>query len=237
MTAKPDSQAHATLGLQWCRPITNIEAKTKIAEQVASRVQAGELVGIGSGSTSFLTVLALGKRLANENLQFTIVPTSIEIELACHAVGLTVCSDVPKQIDRCFDGADEVDSTGRLIKGRGGALYREKLVFAAAKLRLVVADHSKDVTRLGCNFPVPVEVRPQWLRYAFQYLNTMKHVSNVEMRVGSGKDGPIITEAGNVLLDVKMDQITAEDVRELDSIAGVVCTGVFSGFVYERIAD
>jgi ribose 5-phosphate isomerase A len=237
MTAKSQSQAQPKLGLQWCRPITNIEVKSKIAEQVASRVQEGELVGIGSGSTSFLTVLALGQRLTHEKLRITIVPTSIEIELACQAVGLTVCSDVPGQIDRCFDGADEVDPTGRLIKGRGGALYREKLVFAASRLRLIVADPSKDVVRLGCNFPVPVEVKPQWLRYAYQYLQAMDRVSSVEMRSGSGKDGPVITEAGNVLLDVKMDEITAEDVHELDSIPGVVCTGIFSGYSYERIAD
>lgn len=224
------------LGLEWCRPITNVEAKSVIAELVAKKVQGGEVVGIGSGSTSFLTVLALGKRVAVEGLAITVVPTSIEIELACHAAGLRVINDVPTRIDRCFDGADEVDASGRLIKGRGGALYREKLVFAASRQRLIVADQSKDVDRLGSKFPVPVEVRPQWLRYAYEQLQSLDHVEQVSLRMGQAKDGPVITECGNVLFDVKLSQISAADELALQSLPGVVCTGIFSGFEFERIS-
>ncbi len=225
------------LGLDWCRPITNVEAKSKIAEVVASQVLDGEVVGIGSGSTSFLTVLALGKRVAQEKLTVAVVPTSIEMELACHAAGLRVVSDVPISIDRCFDGADEVDPAGRLIKGRGGALYREKLVFAASRSRLIVADQSKDVDRLGSKFPVPVEVKPVWLRYAYDQLQEMLHVQQVNLRMGQCKDGPVITESGNVLFDVHFSQITAEDEQALQSLPGVVCTGIFSGWEYQRISD
>jgi ribose 5-phosphate isomerase A len=225
------------LGLEWCRPITNVEAKTKIAEVVANKVLSGEVVGIGSGSTSFLTVLALGNRVAAEKLTISVVPTSIEMELACHAAGLRVESDVPLRIDRCFDGADEVDPGGRLIKGRGGALYREKLVFAAARWRLIVADKSKDVDRLGSKFPVPVEVKPQWLRSAYDQLQAMAHVTKVSLRMGQAKDGPVITESGNVLFDVILSQITVDDELALQSLPGVVCTGIFSGFEYDRISD
>lgn len=225
------------LGLQWCRPISNPEAKTRIAEVVANQVLSGEVVGIGSGSTCFLTVLALGKRIAKEQLAITVVPTSIEMDLACHAAGLRVESDVPVQIDRCFDGADEVDPAGRLIKGRGGALYREKLIFAAARTRLIVADQSKDVDRLGSKFPVPIEVKPQWLRYAYDKLQEMPDVQQINLRMGQMKDGPVITESGNVLFDVHFSQITAADERALEALPGVVCTGIFSGFEYQRISD
>jgi ribose 5-phosphate isomerase A len=225
------------LGLEWCRPITNTQAKNQIAEVVASQIKDGEVVGIGSGSTSFLTVLALARRVAAEKLAISVVPTSIEMELACHAAGLRVESDVPLRIDRCFDGADEVDPAGRLIKGRGGALYREKLVFAAARQRLIVADQSKDVERLGSKFPVPVEVKPQWLRHAYDRLQDMANVAQVNLRMGQAKDGPVITEAGNVLFDVHFNQISAEDERAIDLLPGVVCTGIFSGFEYQRISD
>ena len=230
-------QSPQPLGLEWNKPISNRQSKMQIAQVVASQVQPGEIVGIGSGSTSFLTVLALGQRIEREGLKLAAVPTSIEMELACHAVGLNVLSDIPGQIDRCFDGADEIDAQGRLLKGRGGALYREKLVFAATRHRIIVADRSKDVDRLGCKFPVPVEVKPQWIRYAYQRLCSMDHVAQVQLRMAQAKDGPVITESGNVLFDVHFTEIGQQDERHLESISGVVCTGIFSGFEFQRISD
>lgn len=232
MTIQPQ-----TLGLEWNKPISNRSVKEQIAKRVAQQVQSGEVIGIGSGSTSFLTVLALGQRVQEEGLSIGAVPTSLEMELACHAVGLRVHSDIPPIIDRCFDGADEVDPTGRLIKGRGGALYREKLVFAAANQRLIVADCSKDVSRLGSNFPVPVEVKPQWMRSAYQAICKLPHVVEVTMRMGQAKDGPVITESGNVLFDVRLSEISQYDELALQAISGVVCIGVFSGYSYQRISD
>lgn len=231
------AKKYKPLGLEWNKPISNRDAKMQLATAVANSVSQGEVVGIGSGSTSFLTVLALGQRVTNEQLKISVVPTSIEMELACHAVGLNVLSDVPGQIDRCFDGADEVDPQGRLIKGRGGALYREKLVFAATRIRMIVADKTKDVDRLGSKFPVPVEVKPQWLRLAYDLLHQMGSVREVSLRMGQAKDGPVITESGNVLLDVWLNQISTEDEISLSSMPGVVCTGIFSGFDYQRISD
>jgi ribose 5-phosphate isomerase A len=225
------------LGLQWCRPISNREAKEEIARAVAKRASSGEIIGAGSGSTSFLTVLALGERIVNEGLDVTVVPSSLEIELACYSVGLKASCAVPARIDWCFDGADEVDPNGRLIKGRGGALYRERFVFAAATRRVVVADISKTVARLGQNFPVPVEVEPSWVRSAYAHVSQLDHVSKVTLRMGVAKDGPVITESGRLLLDVAMSEIDHVDEGVLLSIPGVCCTGIFSGFDFERISD
>jgi ribose 5-phosphate isomerase A len=235
-TTERSRNAVPTLGLEWCRPISNREAKERIAREVALRASSGDVIGAGSGSTSFLTVIALGERVASEGLRVQIVPTSLEIELACHAMGLHV-SNIPTTIDWCFDGADEVDPSNRLIKGRGGALYRERFVFAAAQVRVVVADASKTVERLGQNFPVPVEVEPAWVRSAYDRLNEMDHVSGVTLRMGIAKDGPVITESGRVLLDVTMKQIDDSDEHLLLSTPGVCCTGIFSGFDFERISD
>lgn len=225
------------LGLEWCRPISNREAKEKIARGVARRASSGDIIGAGSGSTSFLTVLALGERVAKERLDLIIIPSSLEIELACNAVGLNVCKVVPSYISWCFDGADEVDPLGRLIKGRGGALYQERLVFTAARNRVVVADNSKTVDRLGRNFPVPVEVEPAWVQSVYVHLNQLDHVSNVRLRMGVAKDGPVITESGRLLLDVTMSQIDEADEELLLSISGLCCTGIFSGFDFERISE
>lgn len=226
---------HNGVGLEWCRPISNRDAKERLAHEVASKARSGDVIGAGSGSTSFLTVVALGKRVVSERLQVSVVPTSLEIELACDALGLTVHSHIPECIDWCFDGADEVDPSRRLIKGRGGALHRERLVFVAAKRRIVVADGSKTVDRLGSKFPVPVEVEPKWLRSVHSKISRLDHVSVVTVRMGVAKDGPVITESGRVLLDVTMSEIDDRDEERLRSIPGVCCTGIFSGFEFERV--
>lgn len=223
-------------GLRWNKPIANEAAKARIAEAVAARARPGETIGAGSGSTSFLTVVALGRRAAAEGFDVSIVPTSFEIQWAGEAVGLRVCGVVPDRVDWCFDGADEVDPAGRLIKGRGGALYRERLVFAAAERRLVVADASKDVERLGSRFPVPVEVEPAWARRAHAVITRMPHVRSADLRFAQAKDGPVVTELGCVLLDVWFDEIDAEDEGRLLAVPGVRGTGIFAGYAYERYA-
>ena len=172
-----------------------------------------------------------------KGLNITIVPSSIEIELACYAMNLNVCHLIPYHIDWCFDGADEVDPLGRLIKGRGGALYRERLVFTAARKRIVVADSSKTVDRLGSKFPVPVEVEPTWVRSVYARMGQLNHVSKVVLRMGVAKDGPVITESGRLLMDVTMTKIEEADEESLLSIPGVCYTGIFTGFDFERIAE
>jgi ribose 5-phosphate isomerase A len=227
----------SALGLTWNKGISNRKEKERIAQIVALKAVDGELIGAGSGSTSFLTVLALGKRVETEGISISIVPTSIEIELAAHAVGLRVMLSVDRMIDWCFDGADEVDPTGRLIKGRGGALLQEKIVFRASKKIVVVADASKSVNRLGERYPVPVEVDPRWVRRIYSDIADMPHVSEVSLRMAVNKDGPVITEKGNVLLDVRMNTIEKSDEAQLMKMPGVYETGVFSGFEFERIME
>jgi ribose 5-phosphate isomerase A len=231
----PTAPGEGPLGLQWGAAISNQAAKEAIAASVAERAADGQVIGAGSGSTSFLTVLALGRRAEAEGLQLTVVPTSIEIALAAEAVGLHVAAVVPGLVHWCFDGADEVDPDDRLIKGRGGALLRERVVFAAAEHRLLVADDSKSVERLGSGFPVPVEVDPSWVVRAHEALGAFEHVAEVTLRLAGGKDGPVVTEGGNVLLDATFTTITADDEAALLATPGVLGTGIFSGFDFERL--
>ena len=228
--------ADSAFGLRWNRPIANQADKERIAAAVAARARPGEVIGAGSGSTSFLVLLALARRAAAEGLDVSVVPTSFEIQWAGEAVGLRVHGVVPDRVDWCFDGADEVDPAGRLIKGRGGALYRERLVFAAAERRLLVADASKDVERLGSKFPVPVEVEPAWARRAHGVIGRMPHVRSADLRLAQAKDGPVVTELGCVLFDVWFDEIDGEDEARLLAVSGVRGTGIFAGYAYERYA-
>ncbi len=226
---------NTALGLEWAKEISNRKEKERIAQLVALRAIDGETIGAGSGSTSFLTVLTLGKRVETEGISIRIVPTSIEIELAAHAVGLNVISYLDRMVDWCFDGADEVDPSGRLIKGRGGALLREKAVFRASKKIVLVADASKDVKRLGEKHPVPVEVAPQWIMKVYRDISEISNVAEVMLRMAVNKDGPVITERGNLLLDVRMNKIEDGDEERLMKMPGVCETGIFSGFEFERI--
>ena len=225
------------IGLQWNKPISNLDKKQEIAVAVAQRAKDGQVIGAGSGSTAFLTVQAIGLRAKREGLHVLIVPSSIEIMLAAQAVGLPLVPAVPASIDWCFDGADEVDPQNRLIKGRGGALYKEKVIFRASKEIVVVADDTKSVGRLGEKFPVPVEVDSYCIAHAWERMMAMPHVESAALRLALQKDGPVITEEGRAIIDVKMKEISPADEQSLLQIAGVVETGIFSGFDFERISN
>lgn len=231
----PLFSAMTIFGTIWGKPIDRREEKEGIARAVAARAQRGEVIGAGSGSTSFLTVLALGERSHHEALDLAIVPTSLEIEWAATAVGLRLVAGVPSQIDWCFDGTDEVDAAGRLIKGRGGALLRERLVLDVASRFVLVADASKDVERLGSRHAVPVEVRAAATRNALEELGKLDGVESASVRWAVAKDGPVLTELGNVLIDVRCREIDDSAQSRIMAVQGVQATGLFEGYRFERV--
>lgn len=218
-------------GLSWPQGISNEDAKRKVAAQMADRLRPGEVVGVGSGSTSFLTVEALAARASRDGLEWVAIPTSDEVALVCGKLGVPTTSLQVLRPDWSFDGADEVDPAGNLVKGRGGALLREKLVMASSPERYVVVDESKLVERLGSRAPVPVEVVPEAIHLVGDALAGWSSVGQVTLRPGGpGKDGPVITEHGNFLLDVTFDEIEPDAERQLSSLPGVVESGLFQGF-------
>jgi ribose 5-phosphate isomerase A len=213
----------------WPDAIANDAAKRAAAAQMAERLRAGDVVGVGSGSTSRLTVEALAERSSAEGIAWTAVTTSLEVELTCAGRGIATTSLSVRRPDWSFDGADEVDPSGNLIKGRGGALLREKLVMAASPERYVVVDRSKLVERLGTRFAVPLEVIPDALRMVLDAL-ARRGCTDVVVRHGGGKDGPLITERGNYLLDARVGDITERTEADLKAIPGVVESGLFIGY-------
>jgi len=210
-------------------PVANQAAKRASAQEMAKRLRPGDVVGVGSGTTSRLTIEALAERTRAEGIAWTAVPTSLEVELTLAGHGIATASLSVLRPDWSFDGADEVDPVGNLIKGRGGALLREKLVMAASPERYVVVDPSKLVDRLGLRVAVPLEVIPEAVRLVGDELARRGH-RGVVLRHGDGKDGPLITERGNYLLDVVVGGVTEHTESELKAIPGVVESGLFIGY-------
>jgi ribose 5-phosphate isomerase A len=222
-----------TTDLGWSKPISARAEKEAVAEKLAARLRPDDVVGVGSGSTSYLTLLALGRRAQKESIPFRAIATSVEMERACVALQVPVVSLSVARPNWSFDGADEVAPGGRLIKGRGGAMLREKLVIAASAERYILVDETKMVTRLGEKFRVPVELHPDAVELVFDELSAFG-VRTFALRQAQSKDGPVITERGGLIADVAF---TGEVPREevLEALPGVMATGVFDRFAFEIV--
>ncbi len=221
---------------EWNGAISNEPAKREIAAQLASRAADGQVIGIGSGSTSFLALLALSDRVRREGLNIRCVPTSLEIESYCTALELPVTTLVDARPDWCFDGADEVDPQRNLIKGRGGAFVREQLVFAASPQRIILVDESKFVARLGASFPVPLAVVPEAANLVRQRVRDATG-TEPQVRPAKGKDGGIIDEQGSLVMDLRIDGSIGPPELEamLLTTPGISATGLFVGYEFEII--
>ena len=218
----------------WKEEIKNREEKEQIAKKIAQRVQDGDVIGFGSGSTSYLTAIEIAKKVQNENLHITAIPTSYEIKMLCTYLEIPTATLEEKKPDWCFDGADEVDQDNWLIKGRGAAMFNEKLNIKAADKTYILVDESKIVNKLGTNFPIPVECNPKAINIVKEELYR-QGAQSVELRLALKKDGPVITENGNLILDAKFNDIDETLERRLKNITGVIETGLFIGYNVEVI--
>ena len=221
--------------LEWNGEISHLEEKQAIADKIAKLAKDGDVIGVGSGSTSLLAIKAIAKRMKEENLHITGIPTSIEIEMTCNRLGIPVTNLYNAKPDWCFDGADEVTPEKWLVKGRGGAMFREKLNIANAKKTYILVDSSKFVNKVCEKFPIPVEVYPEAVNSVREKLFELG-ATEIEMRLAKGKDGPVITESGNIILDAKFDNVDETFETKLKSIVGVIETGLFIGYNVEIIS-
>ncbi len=214
---------------KWNSEISNIEEKKEIAKKIADLVKDGDVIGFGSGSTSFLAVKGISEKIKNSNIKITAIPTSYEIKLLCNSLKIPTASLMEKKPDWSFDGADEVDHNNWLIKGRGAAMFKEKLNILNSKKVYILVDESKFVNKLGEKFKIPVECYPEAVNYVKEALYKMNAIE-CELRTGKGKDGPIVTENNNFVLDVKFDNIDFDLEKKIKLITGVVETGLFIGY-------
>lgn len=208
-----------------------MDSKDLVGREVAKRVKDGDVIGIGTGSTVRAAVKALGERIQKEGLSVAALTTSVDSSLVCAEYGIRSLDPLGEhaEIRFGFDGADEVDPEGRLIKGQGGAMLREKILSAKCKEFVVIVDESKLVMNLGERFPVPIEVVPEaWYQVRKRVLQY--GADRVELRrVGTGFGAPVMSERGNLILDAtfKSTGIKADAEVVLKFITGVVETGLF----------
>lgn len=214
--------------------IKNKEDKENVARKIAQKVKDGDVIGFGSGSTSYLTIFAIAEKIKKEGIHITAIPTSYEVELLCNYLKIPISTLLNKKPDWSFDGADEVDKNKWLIKGRGGAMFREKLNIANSKITYILVDNSKIVDKLGEKFCIPVECYIQSVNYVKEEL-FMLGAKEVEIRKAISKDGPVITESGSVILDTKFDNIEEYLEKDIKSITGVIESGLFIGYPLEII--
>lgn len=213
----------------WPDEIGNRESKIAVARQMADRARDGDVVGAGSGSTVYLTLLELARRIERKHIRIAVIAASAESAMTCIRIGIPLTTLWACRPDWCFDGTDEVDGAGNLLKGRGGALFREKLLIRSSEEAYILFDASKRVDRLGERFPVPVEVYPEAVNFVENRLGRLG-ATEVKLRPAEGKDGPLITENGNFIADALFPHIGKELEERIKRITGVVESGLFMGY-------
>jgi ribose 5-phosphate isomerase A len=201
---------------------------------VDSLVKSGMKLGLGTGSTAIHAIRRVGELLSQGLLaDISAFATSYQSEIECEKLKIPFfplnSRELAGRLDLTIDGADEVDPQGCLIKGGGGAMLIEKLAAYASAVFAITVDESKVVGGgLGTGFPVPVEVIPEARVSACLALEAMG--ASVTLREALRKAGPVITEHGNLILDIRFAKAidpTAME-REINSIPGVVENGFFT---------
>ncbi|GBF04934.1 ribose 5-phosphate isomerase [Deinococcus aerius] len=202
--------------------------KEEAARRAVTLVRSGMRVGLGTGSTAKYAILAIGERVASGDLRDIVgVATSDASEALARQLGIPVEPLDPRPLDLAIDGADEIDPGLNLIKGLGGALLREKLTEVQARRLVIIADHTKVVTRLGEKAPLPVEIA------RFGFLSTIERLRGLVPggRLRQPGAQPYVTDNGNYIYDAQLpqsfDPATLE--RQLKGTLGVVETGFFLG--------
>jgi ribose 5-phosphate isomerase A len=206
--------------------------KKQVGEAAAAMVKSGSIVGLGTGSTAAFMIQALGDRLKSGDLNdIKGITTSFQGEVLARECGIPLTTlDVVDRIDIAIDGADEVDPQLNLIKGGGAAHFQEKLVEAFATQFVVIVDSGKLVEKLNLNFLLPVEIVPKALNPVS--IAIAKLGGTAQLRMAVKKSGPVVTDQGNLVLDVKFANgidHPAELEQTLNNIPGVLENGLFVG--------
>lgn len=204
--------------------------KQLVAEHAARLVDDGMVVGLGTGSTANYFIEAIARRRVDEGLNVQVVASSVVSTIKAQQLGLPLLAlEHIDHLNLYVDGADEVTADLTLLKGRGADLVREKLLANASDKFLVLIDASKRVSRIGENFPIPIEVMP----FAWQLVqrSITKLGGQATLRANASKDGLAVTSYGSLVLDVIFDaNLEHQSLNDrLNAIPGIVEHGIFYG--------
>lgn len=213
----------------WKNNVDNKEEKLRLAKRMAKRVKDGDIIGFGSGTTSYLTIVEIGKRVKEENLKIKAIPTSNIIEDLCKELKIETTDLLHAKPDWCFDGADEIDEHNWLIKGMGAALYKEKMNMKNSEENYILVDNSKFVERLGEKHPVPIECEKDKIEKVQEEVKKIG-ATKVEIRKSNTNEGYLVTDNGNYILHAWFDKIEADLEEKLAQIDGVLESGLFIGY-------
>ena len=210
--------------------------KKAVAEAAVNEVTSNMIVGLGSGSTAAIMIKTLANKIkAGELKNIRGVPTSFQSEVLALELGIPLIDLVSvSQIDLAIDGADEVNPDYQLIKGGGACHVREKLVASKADKLLIVVDQTKLVENLNEVFPLPVEVLPSAWKQVKDVIENMD--SKCKLRMAEKKAGPVVTDQGNLILDVLFNggiKDPKEIEIEINNIPGVLENGLFVDLTYK----
>ena len=207
--------------------IENRKEKEELAFRILDKVKDGDCIGFGSGTTSYIAAIKIGEMIKEKGLNITAIPTSSYMKELCKKYGIKVGDLIENKIDWAFDGADEVDQkTLWLIKGKGAAMFKEKLNIISSPITYILAGKSKFVKKLGEKCKVPIEVFPDAIKYVSEELKKLG-AADITYRG--------MTENNNGILDVKFEKIYKELEKEIKEITGVIESGLFLGYNIEII--
>jgi len=205
------------------RDVKDLE-KEVAAKEAVKFIRNNDIVGLGTGSTAYYAIKEIAEMVKN-GLNIKGVPTSEHTATLATSLGIELLDmNEVSTIDVTIDGADEFDSQLNLIKGGGGALFREKIVASLTKKEIIIADSAKKVDLLGV-FKVPVEVVPLALNYVLQELRKLNGIGTVRLKDGK----PFISDNNNYIVDTDFGLIShpAALSADLNLIDGVLAHGLF----------
>ena len=210
--------------------------KKAVAEAAVHEVTSNMIVGLGSGSTAAIMIKTLANKIKTGELkEIRGVPTSFQSEVLALELGIPLIDLVSAdQIDLAIDGADEVNPSYQLIKGGGACHVREKLVASKANKLLIVVDQTKLVKNLNEEFPLPVEVLPSAWKQVKDVIEDMD--AQCKLRLAEKKAGPVVTDEGNLILDVLFNggiKNPKEIELQINNIPGVLENGLFVDLTYK----
>ncbi len=210
------------------------QMKQIVANAAINEVKNDMILGLGSGSTAALMIKSLAHEISSGKLKnIRGVATSFQSEVLALELNIPLIDLASvSQIDLAIDGADEVDPGFQLIKGGGACHVREKLVASKADQLLIVVDQTKLVQNLNHSFPLPVEVLPNAWKQVQEVISEMNASSS--LRMAKKKAGPVVTDQGNLILDVLFNS-GIENPKNIEmiinNIPGVLENGLFVDLV------
>jgi ribose 5-phosphate isomerase A len=210
--------------------------KKMVGIHAADFVKDGMLIGIGTGSTVAFFIEELGRRIA-QGLHICGAATSYHSRLLCVQNGIPMLDNMMlDHLDLAVDGADEIDPSLNAIKGGGAAHTCEKVIASMADEFILIADETKLVPNLCSHFPLPVEIIPGALSLTEKRIGQLG--GKAKIRKAIRKDGPVITENGNFILDITFQE-PPKDLELLDvqlkKIPGLLETGLFLGMAEKAL--